>query len=48
VGSNEGKLSNTIAINTGVSQGCIFSPTIFLMVMDDAMNKMILEKRERN
>jgi hypothetical protein len=38
----EGKLSDTTAINTGVSQGCILSPIIILMVMDDVMNKMIL------
>jgi hypothetical protein len=38
---NEGKLSDTIALNTGVSQGRILSPIIF-MVMNDVMNKMIL------
>jgi hypothetical protein len=38
----ESKLSDTIAINTGLSQGCILSPIIFLIVMDDVMNKMIL------
>jgi hypothetical protein len=44
---HEGKLSDTIAINTGQSQGCILSPIIFLMVKDDVMNKMILgEKKE--
>jgi hypothetical protein len=39
---HEGKLSDTIAINTGVSQGCIF-----LMVMDDVMNKMIMGKKRK-
>jgi hypothetical protein len=44
---HEGKLSDTIAVNTGVSQGSILSPIIFLKVMDDVMNKMILgEKRK--
>jgi hypothetical protein len=44
---HEGKLSDTIAINTRVSQGCILSPIIFLTVMDDLMNKMILGKKEK-
>jgi hypothetical protein len=38
----EAKLSDTIAINNGVSHGCILPPIIFHMVMDDVMNKMIL------
>jgi hypothetical protein len=42
---HEGKLSDTIAINTRVRQGCILSPIIFLMVMDDVMNKMILGRK---
>jgi hypothetical protein len=33
---HEGKLSDTIAINTGVSQGCI---------LDDLINKMLLGKK---
>jgi hypothetical protein len=36
---HEGKLSDTIAINTGVSQGCILFPIVFLIVMDDVINK---------
>jgi hypothetical protein len=43
---HEGKLSDTIAIITGVSQGCILSLIIFLIVMDDVMNKIILGKRK--
>jgi hypothetical protein len=39
---HEGKLSDTIAINTGVIQGCILSPIIFLVVIDDVMKKMIV------
>jgi hypothetical protein len=30
-----------------MSQGCILSPIIFLMVMDDVMNKMILGKKRK-
>jgi hypothetical protein len=45
---HEGKLSDTIAIHTGASQGCILCPIIFLMVMDEVMNKIILGKKERN
>jgi hypothetical protein len=44
----EGKLSDTVAVNTGASQGCILSPIIFLVVMDNVMNRMILGKEERN
>jgi hypothetical protein len=43
---HEGKLSDTKAINTGVSQGCTLSPIIFLMIMNDVMNKMIQGKKE--
>jgi hypothetical protein len=39
---HEGKLSDTIAVNTGMSQGSILSPIIFLMVMDDIyINKYV-------
>jgi hypothetical protein len=43
---HEGKLSDTIAINTGMSQGCILPPIIFLMLMDDVINKMIWGKKK--
>jgi hypothetical protein len=45
---HEDRLSDTIAINTAVSQGSVLCPIIFLMVMDDVMNKMILWKKEIN
>jgi hypothetical protein len=45
---HEGKLSDTVAMNTGVSQGCILCRIIFVMVLDDVMNKMMLGKKERN
>jgi hypothetical protein len=41
-----GKLSDTITINTGVRHGCILSPIIVLMVMNNVMNEVILGKRE--
>jgi hypothetical protein len=44
---HEGKLSDTIAINTGVNQECILSPIIFLMVIVDVMNKMILGRKKK-
>jgi hypothetical protein len=37
---HEGKLADTKAINTGVGQECMF-----LMVMGDVMNKVILGKK---
>jgi hypothetical protein len=43
---HEGKLVDTKAINTEVRQGCILSPIIFFMVMDDVMNEVILGKKE--
>jgi hypothetical protein len=42
---HEGKLADTIPINTRVT-GMHFSPIMFLMAMGDAMNKVILGKRE--
>jgi hypothetical protein len=44
---HEDKLSDTVAVNNGVSQGWILSPIIFLMVMGGVMNKMILGKKEK-
>lgn len=31
---SKGKLSDTLAITTGVRQGCLLSPLIFLIVID--------------
>jgi hypothetical protein len=42
---HEGKLSDTIGVNTGVRQGCILSPIIYLIVMDNVMNKVMLAKK---
>jgi hypothetical protein len=41
----EGKLTDTIPVMSGVKQGCILSPTIFLMVMDEVIRKAIGGKR---
>lgn len=37
---HEGKLSEPFAIKTGVRQGCLLSPIIFLMVLDGVMRKV--------
>jgi hypothetical protein len=36
---HEGKLSEPFRIRTGVRQGCLLSPIIFLMVLDGVMRK---------
>ena len=36
---HNGKLSKPVEINTGVRQGCILSPTLFLVVLDWVMHK---------
>jgi hypothetical protein len=41
----DGKLSDTIAINTRVGQECLLSPIIFLLVIDDVINKVKLGKK---
>jgi hypothetical protein len=41
----EGKLTDSIPVMSGVKQGCILSPTIFLMVMDEVIRKAIGGKR---
>jgi hypothetical protein len=35
----DGKLTEYIKVTTGVREGCILSPTIFLLVLDDVMRK---------
>jgi hypothetical protein len=36
---HDGKLTEYTTVTTGVRQGCILSPTIFLLVLDDMMRK---------
>jgi hypothetical protein len=38
---HEGKLTENFIINTGVRQGCILSPIIFLLVLDRIMRKAL-------
>lgn len=38
---HEGKLTENFIINTGVRQGCILSPIIFLLVVDRIMRKTL-------
>jgi hypothetical protein len=42
---HKGKLTDLIPVMSRVKQGCILSPTIFLMVMDEVMRKAIGGKR---
>jgi hypothetical protein len=43
---HEGKLTEPIQVNSGVRQGCILSPALFLLVLDGVMRK-VMEKRKR-
>jgi hypothetical protein len=38
--SHEGKLSECIEIRNGVRQGCILSPTLFLLILDRVMKRV--------
>jgi hypothetical protein len=38
---HDGKLTNLFEVTTGVRQGCILSLTLFLLVLDNVMNKVI-------
>jgi hypothetical protein len=38
---HEGKLTNLFEVTRGVRQGCILPPTLFLLVLDNVMNKVI-------
>jgi hypothetical protein len=37
---HEGKLSEFIEVRNGVRQGCILSPTPFLLILDRVMKRM--------
>ena len=38
--SHEGKLSDFIEVRNGVRQGCILSPTLFLLILDRVMKRV--------
>jgi hypothetical protein len=38
--SHEGKLSEFLEVRNGVRQGCIISPTLFLIILDRVMRRM--------
>lgn len=42
---HEGKLSEPFTVNAGVRQGCVLSPTVFLLVLDDVMRKVVEGRR---
>jgi hypothetical protein len=35
---HEGKLTDSSQVTTGITQGCVLSPTLFLLVSDNVMN----------
>jgi hypothetical protein len=37
---HEGNLTESLKVHSGVQQGCILSPTLFLIVMDDIMRRV--------
>ena len=38
--SHEGKLSDFIQVRSGVKQGCILSPSLFLLILDRVMKRV--------
>lgn len=42
---HEGNLSEPIETKSGVRQGCILSPTLFLMVLDRTMRRVIVKRK---
>jgi hypothetical protein len=45
--THDGRLSEPIPTIAGVKQGCIISPILFLMLMDEVMRN-VTEGEERN
>jgi len=42
---HEGSLNEAFKVHSGVQQGCILSPTLFLIVMVDIMRRVTQNKR---
>lgn len=42
---HKGKLSNSILIHTGVKQGCVLSPVLFNIILDDILEKVTEEPK---
>jgi hypothetical protein len=42
----EGKLSDSIEIKSGVRQGCVLSPIVLLLVTDEVLRKILRERKE--
>jgi hypothetical protein len=40
-----GKLTHSFPVTNGLQQGCIISPLIFLLVMDDIMRRVTADKK---
>ena len=45
---HEGKLIDALEETAGVRQGCILSPTLFLFLLDNVVNKSCKTQKERN
>ena len=39
---HNGKISDAFSTNSGVRQGCLLSPLLFAIVLDDIMNQLTL------
>jgi hypothetical protein len=43
---HEGKLTKAFQVCRGVQQGCILSPTLFLLVLDDIMRRVLADRKK--
>jgi hypothetical protein len=44
--THEGKVTETFQVCSGVRQGCVFSPTLFVLVLDDIMRTVIADRKK--
>jgi hypothetical protein len=44
---HKGKLTDSFEVTTGVRRGCILSPTLCLLVLDNVMNKAVEGRKRR-